>query len=198
VRLLGRCKAFAISCFGIFCGVLLLAAPALAQDAAVAPENTTTGWIMRWVNSAIVIILIAWALVKKAGPAFRARAGAIQAAIAEGARARAEAEQQRQDAERKLAGIQDEIAAMRAQAKRDAEAETLRIRELAREEAIKMDRAAELEIAAAERAAGLELKATAARLAVERAEAQLRQQLTPPADAQLVRNFAGDLAASSN
>jgi F-type H+-transporting ATPase subunit b len=134
----------------------------------------------------------------KAGPAFRARTNAIQAAIAEGTRAREEGEQRRLEAEKKLAGIQQEIAAMREQAKRDDAAESQRIRDLARDEAAKMDRAAELEIAAAERAARLELKATAARLAVERAEADLRQQLTPPADAQLVRNFAGNLAGSSN
>jgi F0F1-type ATP synthase membrane subunit b/b' len=87
---------------------------------------------------------------------------------------------------------------MRLQARRDAEIETDRIRSLAREDAIKVDRAAEAEIAAAERAARFELRATAARLAIERAEAQLREQLTPPADSRLVRNFVGDLAGSQN
>jgi F-type H+-transporting ATPase subunit b len=136
--------------------------------------------------------------VTKAGPAFRARAVAIQAAIAEGTRAREEADHRRLEAERKLAGIEQEITAMRLQARRDAEIETDRIRSLAREDAIKVDRAAEAEIAAAERAARFELRATAARLAIERAEAQLREQLTPPADSRLVRNFVGDLAGSQN
>ncbi len=192
-----RGKGIAISLAWIFGAALLFAAPAFAQAEQTAPENTTVGWIMRWVNSGIVIIAIAWALMK-AGPAFRARADAIQAAIAEGARAREEADRQRSEAERKLAGIQQEIATMKEQAKIDADAESLRIRDLAREEAMKMDRAAELEIAAAERAARLELKATAARLAVERAEAMLREQLTAPADAQLVSKFAGSLAGSRN
>jgi len=197
VKPLARARVFAFSCLSILCFWLLLAAPVLAQEEATRPENTLTGWIMRWINSAIVIIAIGWAL-SKAGPAFRRRADGIHSAIEEGSRAKEEAEQIRQEADRKLAGIQDEIASMRAEAKHDAEAEAQRIRELAREEAAKLDHAAELEIAAAERAARQELKAVAARLAVERAEALLREQLTPPTDAQLVRNFAGNLAGSRN
>jgi len=198
VSRLARFKTAAVICAGIFCMALLSAAPAFAQEEGTQPENTTAGWIFRWLNFAVVFIAIVYVLVKKGGPAFRARAEAIQAAIAEGTRAREEAEQRRQEAERKLAGIEQEITAMRLQAKRDAEIETERIRSLAREEAIKVDHAADAEIAAAQRAARFELKATAARLAVERAEAQLREQLTPPADSQLVRNFVGDLAGSQN
>lgn len=193
----GRLRTIAASSFAVFLTILLLAAPAFAQQEQPAPQDTKFGWVMRWVNSAIVLLAIAWGFWK-AGPAFRRRAASIQAAIAEGQRAREEAEQRRAEAERKLKGIAQEIAEMRAQAKRDAEAEAQRIRDLAREEAAKMDRAAELEIAAAERAARLALKAAAAKLAVERAEALLRERLTAPADAQLVRNFADDLAGSSN
>lgn len=189
---------FALVCAGIFVVTLLLAAPALAQEeSGNHPENSTLGWVMRWVNSGIVIIAIGWGL-SKCGPAFRKRADGIQAAIAEGKRAREEAAERRKEAEQRLAGLPAEIAGMRADAKRDAEAETQRIRELAREDAAKMDHAADLEIEAAERAAMLELKATAARLAVERAEKLLREHLTQPADARLVRNFAGELAGSRN
>jgi F-type H+-transporting ATPase subunit b len=198
VSRLARFKTSTVICAGIICVALLSAAPAFAQEESTQPENTTAGWIFRWLNFAVVFVAIVWVLMTKARPAFRARAEAIQAAIAEGTRAREEAEQRRQEAERKLAGIEQEITAMRLQANRDAEIETERIRSLAREEAIKVDHAAEGEIAAAERAAKFELKATAARLAVERAEAQLREQLTPPADSQLVRNFVGDLAGSQN
>jgi F-type H+-transporting ATPase subunit b len=193
-----RSKTAAGICGGMLFAALLMAAPAFAQEEATQPENTTAGWIFRWLNFAVVFFAILYVLVKKARPAFRAHREAIQTAIAEGTRAREEADQRRREAEQKLAGIQQEIEGMRAQSKKDAEAETERIRKLAREEAIKMDHAAEVEIAAAERAARFDLKATAARLAIERAEAQLRQQLTPPADSQLVRNFVGDLEGSQN
>jgi F0F1-type ATP synthase membrane subunit b/b' len=194
-----RLKPAARAFVGIFFTLVLVSLPTFAQDeGAAAPENTQIGWVFRWLNFAIVFGGIAYLLVKSAGPAFRARADAIQAAIAEGSRAREEAEQRRKEAEQKLAGIPQEIGTLRAHAKRDTDAETARIRDLARDEAAKMDRAAELEIAAAERAARLELKATAARLAIERAEAQLREQLTTPADSQLVRSFVGDLAERNN
>ncbi|MFZ0881116.1 MAG: hypothetical protein WA002_16590, partial [Candidatus Acidiferrales bacterium] len=87
---------------------------------------------------------------------------------------------------------------LRAQAKRDAEAETARIRGLTRDEVAKIDRAAELEIAAVERAARMELKAHAARLAVERAETLLRQEITPRTDFEIVRTFVTDLMVSRN
>jgi len=87
---------------------------------------------------------------------------------------------------------------MRAEAKRDAEAEAQRLRALAREEAQKIERAAQAEIAAAERAARMDLKAFAARLAIERAEAVLREELTPKSEAALFEAFVRDLERSMN
>ena len=60
-----------------------------------------------------------------------------------------------------------------------------------------IERAAQEEIAAAQRAARLEMKSLAARLAIERAEFLLRQELTP-AEAALFRGFVGDLQRSAN
>ena len=87
---------------------------------------------------------------------------------------------------------------MRADAKRGAEAEAERVRALARTEADAIERAAQAEIAAAERAAHIELKMLAAGMAVERAEALLRQELTPKAEAALFRTFVGELEGSAN
>jgi F0F1-type ATP synthase membrane subunit b/b' len=87
---------------------------------------------------------------------------------------------------------------MRAEGKRDAEAEAQRLRAMAREEAHKIEKAALAEIAAADRAARLELKALAARMAVERAEALLRQELTPASEQKLFHTFVVDLARSVN
>ncbi|MGB8593120.1 MAG: hypothetical protein WA755_08590 [Candidatus Acidiferrales bacterium] len=181
-----------------FSAFFALAAPAFAQQENVPLENTPTGWFFRYVNSAIVIGVIAYFLIKKGGPAFRKRADEIESAIAEGTRTREEAERRRREADERLAGLDAEINALRAQAKRDAEAETARIRGLTRDEVAKIDRAAELEIAAVERAARMELKAHAARLAVERAETLLRQEITPRTDFEIVRTFVTDLTESRN
>jgi F-type H+-transporting ATPase subunit b len=177
---------------------LLTALPALAQEGEASPVETPTGWIFRWLNFAIVFGAIGYLAYKKGGPYFRAHAEEISRKIAEGTRAREAAERQRQEVQAKLANIDSEIAAMRAEAKRDAEAEAMRLRTLARDEAQKIETAAQAEIAAAGRAARMELKIFAARMAVERAEALLRQELTPKSEASLFQAFVQQLEGSVN
>jgi F-type H+-transporting ATPase subunit b len=183
-----------------FLGVLVLvgALPLLAQEGEASPADSTIGWVFRWLNFAIVFGAIGYFAVKKGGPYFRGRAEEIARMIAEGTRAREAAERQRQEAQAKLANIEREVAEMRAEANRDAEAEAQRLRALAREEAEKIERAAQAEIVAAERAARMELKAFAARLAVERAETLLREELTPKSEAALFQAFVQELGRSVN
>ena len=178
--------------------VLLAALPVLAQEGEASPVDSPIGWIFRWLNFAIVFGAIAYLAWKKGGPYFRAQAEEISRKIVEGARAREAAERQRQEVQAKLANIESEIAAMRAESKRDAEAEAKRLRTLAREEAEKIERAAQTEMAAAERAARMELKVLAARMAVERAEALLRKELTPKSEAALFQTFVQELERSVN
>jgi|HubBroStandDraft_4_1064222.scaffolds.fasta_scaffold153502_2 F-type H+-transporting ATPase subunit b len=174
------------------------AIPLLAQEGEATPADTPIGWTFRWLNFAIVFGAIAYFAVKYGGPYFRANAEEIAKKIEEGARAREAAEKQKKEMEAKLANLPKEIEQMRAEGKRDAEAEAQRLRALAREEAHKIERAALAEIAAAERAARLELKALAARRAVERAEALLRQELTPAAEQKLFHTFVVELERSVN
>lgn len=178
-------------------GLLIAAAPLLAAEEGGGSADSPTGWIFRWLNFAIVFGGIAY-LLNKAGPTFRARADKVAAAIGEAAKAREAAEAQRRDAEQKMVNLQKEVAEMRAAAKRDAEGETQRLRELAKSEAENIEKVAQAEIQAAERAARLELKTEAARLAVEHAEAMLRRDLTPAGEAQLFKTFVAELERSRN
>lgn len=177
---------------------VLTALPVLAQEGEASPVETPTGWIFRWLNFAIVFGAIGYLAYKKGGPYFRAQAEEISRKIAEGTRAREAAERQQQEVQAKLANIDSEIAAMRAEAKRDAEAEALRLRLLARDEAQKIETAAQAEIVAAGRAARMELKIFAARMAVERAEDLLRQELTPKSESLLFQAFVQQLEGSVN
>jgi F-type H+-transporting ATPase subunit b len=175
----------------------LLAAPVFAQDDQPSPADSSTGWVFRWLNFAIVLGLAIYAL-SKAGPYFRNHAQEISEKVAEGARAREAAEADRRAAQAKLAGIDAEAATMRAEAKRGAQAEAERLRAQAKAEAEAIERSAQAEIVAAERAARLELKALAARIAVEGAEAVLRSELTPKTEAALFGNFVAELEGSPN
>ena len=177
--------------------LLLLAVPVLAQEGEASPADSPTGWVFRWINFAIVAVVIIYAF-RKASPAFRHHADEISERIAEGTRAREAAEKQRREVQAKLAGIEQEVARMRVEAKQGAEAEAERLRALARTEAETIERAAQQEIAARERAARLELKALAARLAIERAEATLRQAMTPESEAMLFGTFVRELEGRLN
>lgn len=176
----------------------LAAVPALAQEGEASPAYSTAGWVFRWLNFALVFGGIAYCIVKYAAPAFRAQTVEISRKIAEGTRAREAAERQRREIKTKLEGLEREIEQLRVDAKRDAEAEAQRLRDMGRAEAEKIELAARAEIEAAGRAARIELKVLGARLAIERAELLLRQELAPKSEATLIRTFIAELEGSVN
>jgi F0F1-type ATP synthase membrane subunit b/b' len=188
-----------LACAG-FLGLLVLLAgtSALAQEGEASPADSAVGYVFRWLNFAIVVGAIIYFAVTKSGPYFRRNADDIAQKIAEGRRAREAAEERRREIEARMAGLDQEIARMRAEAKRDADAEAQRLRAMARAEAEKIERAAQAEIAAAERAGRLELKKLTARFALERAEVLLRQQLNADIDAGLFRVFVEELHGRAN
>lgn len=156
------------------------------------------GWLFRWINFGLVFGGLGYLLAKKAPAFFRGRAESIVASITESAKVKEEADRKLREAEGKLQRLDQELAELRQAAQREAAAEAERIRAAAREDAQKIERAAQAEIEAAERAARMELKALAARLAVERAEALIRQQLTPQTEAALLQSFVQNLPGSVN
>jgi hypothetical protein len=124
-------------CFLVI-SLALAAAPVFAQEGDRSPADSTTGWVFRWLNFALVFGAIAYCIVKYAAPAFRTQAEEISRKIAEGARAREAAERQRREIKTKLEGLEREIEQLRVDAKRDAEAEAQRLRDLGRAEAEKL------------------------------------------------------------
>ncbi len=182
--------------------LLLLAACAaplaFGAEAEKNPAEEPIGEVFKWLNFALVFGAAGYFIAKKAPAVFRKRAEAVTASITEAAAAKAEAERQLRETEGRLARLNEEIDELRAAAQREAAAEAERIRARAREEAAKIDRAAEAEIEAAGRAARMELKAIAARVAVERADALIRQRLNRDAQSRLFQSFLGDLARRAN
>jgi len=185
--------------FACFLVLACLAAPALgAEGGEPNPAEAPIGTLFRWLNFLLVFGGLGY-LIAKNGPAFfGGRAAAISAALAQAAAAKAEAERQLQQAEEKLQRLGQEVAELRAAAQRESAAEAERIRTLTREETEKIARASRAEIEAAERAVLMELKVIAAREAVERAKALLRNQITAETQATLLRSFVNSLAGSAN
>ena len=132
-----------LSAFGFLSVFLLVVVlPVLAEEREKPPPTESgMGLVFRWLNFAIVFGVIAYVAVKWGGPYFRRKAEETAGKIAEGARAREVAERQREEIRKKLAGLGDEVTRLRAAAKRDAEAEAKRVREMAKAESEKIERA---------------------------------------------------------
>jgi F-type H+-transporting ATPase subunit b len=177
------------------CGAsLFFAATAFAAEEGGAAAPPTE--LFKWINFAIVAGALIWVFAKILPPKFRANAENISSAITKATAAKAGADRQLKDAEQRLARLEEEVRALRAQADQEAAAEAERIRALAKSDVEKVAVAAKAEIEAAERAARLELKAIAAKLAVDGAESLVAKQLTPQTQDALIASFVKSLQGS--
>jgi F-type H+-transporting ATPase subunit b len=177
----------------VFFMIFLLVSPALAQEEKPNAADTTTGYIFRWIDFALVVGAFAWVIGKFGGPYFKTTARAISDAIHGAAAGRSAAERDLAEASRKLESIGVEIQELRRAGSRDSAAEAERLRALAKSEAEKIARAAVAEIEAAERVARQQLRAIAARVATERAEALLKQRMNDASERALFGKFVGEL-----
>lgn len=165
-----------------------------AEHEAEAVHGNTSETVFKWLNFFLVFGVGGYL----AAPYLRRWAAGqrkvIQDQIAEGHRQHEEAQKKLAQIEARLDGLENEIAALRQEAKINAEAEQQRIRKGARREAERILSTTTAEIESAGRAARLELRAYAAHLAVSLAEQRLRQQLTPQLHAALFDASLQELA----
>jgi F-type H+-transporting ATPase subunit b len=174
------------------CAALLaLLAPLAASAQAEAPS--TTDWVFRWLNFALMFGVGGWWAGRKLKVVFRRKAERIAATIAEAETAHRHAEERLRAAEAKLAGVEQEAANLLERARHDSAAEAERIRALAGEEVGRVERAAEAEIDAAERATVNRLREMAVAMTIERARVLVGEQLTPEIDARLFHRFVETL-----
>lgn len=183
--------------------LLLLIAPALLAVAAESggehgessgePSSGTTELVFKWLN---FLLVFGGGGYIAAGPFRRAMAAerkAIRDQIADAQRQREESRRRLTEIEQRLKGLSEEIEALRREARDNAAAEQVRLREAAMRESERALATARAEIDSAGRAARLELRAYAARLAVTLAEERLRQQLTPQLHAALFQASVAQL-----
>lgn len=178
------------------CVTLVCAAGVRAQESQeTQPQDTTAGQIFRWLNFALIFGTLGYAIGKYTPPIFKARAKVIAGDIESAREAKAAAEKQLREAEDGLARLDQDTAAMRAQAEKDFAVEAQRLRDSGKQEAEKIAHVADIEINASARAAQLELRALAARLAVDRAAALVQQQMTLERRTTIFDNFVQNLPA---
>jgi F-type H+-transporting ATPase subunit b len=147
------------------------------------------------VNFAVLAIAVLWFLFKALPKTFRNRNVALEKHLVEARAASAEASSRLGSVEARLSKLDEQIAAMRAQAEKDAQLEEQRLKASVEEEKQKILEAADLEISAATAQARRQIQQYAADLAIDQAAKKL--VVSQETDRLLVQEFARRLGADA-
>jgi len=190
----------------LFFAVVMFAPRAMAQEptkahetalehAADPPAEGEHGKLemWKWANFVVLAAGLGYLIGKNAGPFFSGRSQQIRKDILEAQEARKQSEARAAEVDRRLASVEGEIAALRAQSQQEAQAEGERLARHTAAELAKIQSHAEQEIVSAGKAARMELKRYTAHLAVTLAEQRLQSRMTPETQDGLVRGFVRDL-----
>jgi F-type H+-transporting ATPase subunit b len=191
-----RFLAFATGALLIF---FFMALPVLAAEGAEPdPAESPAGLIFRWLNFVIVFGGIAYLIAKHGGAFFRGNAKAIAASIVEATAAKAEADRELREVETKIARVDQDVAEMREEARRNWAAESERLHASGLAEIEKINQAARGELAASERAAQQQVREIAASMAVERAAALVSSMMNAEVRARMFQSFLSELGRGAN
>jgi F-type H+-transporting ATPase subunit b len=161
------------------------------------PEAAATAFTV--LNFLVLVAGVGYMLLKMLPKAFRNRSSAIQKDLVSARAATEEASARLGSVEARLAKLDDQIAAMRAEAETASKRDELRIKASVEDEKARIVAAAEAEILSATTLARREIQSYAAGLAIEHAAKRL--QVTAETDRLLIENFAnklGDTYGSEN
>ena len=193
MRRLLRAGLLAVCLLGsvhVFQAPLLAAAP----PAEKAEEGGSSHELLFEIINFVLLAGLLGYLYRKRGRAFfDERSETIRRSLEEGRQALEKSQARLVEAEKKLAGLQDEIKALREQAEIDVENERVRMRQASDDEARRIDEFAKARIQAAANAAKLELKDYVVERALEQARNTIRQRMDETNRERLVSYFLEDL-----
>ncbi len=149
--------------------------------------------IWKWANFVLLALGLGYLIAKMLPSVFAERSQAIRQDIAESEKIRQDAEKRAAEVDRRLAGMEAEIAQLRIDSQKEAKAETERLAAKTAAEIAKIQAQSERDIADAVKAARADLKRHAAHLAVQLAEQKIRGRMTPATEDGLVLSFVRDL-----
>jgi F-type H+-transporting ATPase subunit b len=148
---------------------------------------------LKWANFLLLAGLLGYFIGKNAGPFFEGRSSGIRLDMEESLRQRREAEAKAADVDRRLANLEKDIAALRAQSEAEAKVETELLAQQTEAEFGKIQAHAQQEIETAGKAARLALQRYSAELAMQLAEQKVRARMTPDTEDSLVQGFVRNL-----
>jgi len=151
-------------------------------------------FIWQVANFLILAGLLGWLAVKQGGPMLLSRAKRIEEGLAAGELAKQEADVRAAEVQVQLGGLENEVLALRANAREEREREADRIRGEAQAELARIRHQAEQEIESAGKQARMEVQRAAVDLAIELAERKVRARMSPELQSALLRSFVNDIS----
>jgi len=149
--------------------------------------------LYRVINFVILVGGLGYLLRKPLGEFFSSRSASIQKSLDEGRKALEASQAKLAVVEEKLRRLEEEIAAFKASATREMEAERLRMQQSSAEETARILESARAQTDVAVRGAKLELKNYAAQKSVKLAEELIRTRLDDSGRRRLVAQFVATL-----
>lgn len=149
--------------------------------------------IAKLVNLLLFIGVMVYFLRRPIKEALRGRQGSIRDELMRAEEERAAAVAKLEEVEGRLANLDAEVQAVRAQAQREAAEERARVERATEEEMRKIREQARREIESAAKAARAELRTFAAEQSVRLAEEMIRRDIRPEDDAHLAREYVSEL-----
>jgi F0F1-type ATP synthase membrane subunit b/b' len=169
----------------------LAAVLAFAAEGKEGGEDSLKVW--EWANFVLLASGLGYLMAKLLPPVFASRSQAIVQDMTESEKIRRDADARAAEVERRLAGLEAEIAALRVDSQKESKVETERLASHTAAEIAKIRTQSEREIATAAKAARADLQRYAAGLAVNLAEQKIRARMNPTTQDNLVRSFVREL-----
>ena len=163
--------------------------PAAKEEKSEPPHEL----LYKIINFVILVGGLGYLLRKPMAEFFSSRSASIQKSLDEGRKALEASQAQLKAVEEKLRGLEAEIAAFKASAVREMEAERQRLQQASAEEAAKILESARAQMDTALRGAKLDLKNYAAQQSVTLAEELIRTRLDDAGRKRLVTQFVATL-----
>lgn len=173
----------------------ILPALVLAAEAGHSGGLLSDPTLWRVINLLVFALILVYILRNKIkiGQVFDNRAAAIGKELEQARRDKQEAQQRLAEVESRLANLDQEVAAIRAEADREAAREQDRIRQAAAADAEKIRQMAQREIEGAMKSARTELRAFVAEQSVEMAEGIIRREIRPEDNTRMMNRFMDEM-----
>ncbi len=174
--------------------VIALFAPVAAEGGTWLSEWLPT--IARWVNLLLFVGILYYLLRRPISGALAARRENIRRDLTKAQEERDAAHAKLVEVEARLALLNTEVAAIRAQSEREAATERERLTRATEEETRKLREQAQREIEGAAKIAKHDLRRFAAEQSVTLAEEIIRRNIRPEDDARLVQTYVQELGGA--